>query len=421
MGRRVRRLQGACRATTLTRTRRAATPADPHRRAPIVVVVVALDQVTKAWAVDRLRRRPDLDHRQRRRAPAEPQHRRCVQPVPGVHAAARGARGRDRGRARARGAPRRRPRRRSSRSRSCSAARRQPDRPRRAARRGSCAARSSTSSASAAGRRSTSPTARSRSARCCSSCHAVPALPRDDDRASRTAEPTPTRSRTTRHGRAARRARGARRGAGRPRGRDAHRLEPRRGAGAGRRRRRSAGRAAARRKSRRLAAGEVVELLGAPPAAEPLRARRTCRVDVRYEDDDLVVVAKPAGLVVHPGAGHAHGTLVHGLLARVPGDGGRRRPGPSRDRAPARPRHERAAGRGALGRRVRRPRRHALAAATSSGATSRSCGAGPQHRAGSSTRRSAARPAAGPGWRCATAGGRPAPGTRSSGPAPSPA
>ncbi|MGO9877106.1 MAG: RluA family pseudouridine synthase, partial [Acidimicrobiia bacterium] len=39
-------------------------------------------------------------------------------------------------------------------------------------------------------------------------------------------------------------------------------------------------------------------------------------VDVRYADDDLIVVAKPAGLVVHSGAGHADGTLVNGLLAR---------------------------------------------------------------------------------------------------------
>ena len=41
-------------------------------------------------------------------------------------------------------------------------------------------------------------------------------------------------------------------------------------------------------------------------------------IDVRYADDDVIVVAKPAGLVVHPGAGHADGTLVNGLLARFP-------------------------------------------------------------------------------------------------------
>lgn len=40
--------------------------------------------------------------------------------------------------------------------------------------------------------------------------------------------------------------------------------------------------------------------------------------DVVYLDDDVIVVDKPAGLVVHPGAGHPAGTLVSGLLARFP-------------------------------------------------------------------------------------------------------
>ncbi len=40
--------------------------------------------------------------------------------------------------------------------------------------------------------------------------------------------------------------------------------------------------------------------------------------DVVYEDADLIVVDKPAGLVVHPGAGHRSGTLVNGLLERYP-------------------------------------------------------------------------------------------------------
>jgi 23S rRNA pseudouridine1911/1915/1917 synthase len=37
-----------------------------------------------------------------------------------------------------------------------------------------------------------------------------------------------------------------------------------------------------------------------------------------YEDEDLVVIEKPAGMVVHPSAGHSSGTLVHALLARYP-------------------------------------------------------------------------------------------------------
>jgi 23S rRNA pseudouridine1911/1915/1917 synthase len=70
-------------------------------------------------------------------------------------------------------------------------------------------------------------------------------------------------------------------------------------------------------KSRRLRAGEVVELLGGPPPAS-LPAAEDMPLAVRHEDADVVVLAKPAGLVVHPGAGHAHGTLVNGLLARYP-------------------------------------------------------------------------------------------------------
>ena len=71
-------------------------------------------------------------------------------------------------------------------------------------------------------------------------------------------------------------------------------------------------------KSHRLREGSVVELLAEPvPDAAPV-ADPSVDVDVRYADDDVVVVAKPAGVVVHPGAGHEQGTLVHGLLARFP-------------------------------------------------------------------------------------------------------
>lgn len=53
-------------------------------------------------------------------------------------------------------------------------------------------------------------------------------------------------------------------------------------------------------------------------------------LDIIYENDDLVVVNKPAGMVVHPGAGHYSGTLVHAALAAIPdleGIGGEERPG----------------------------------------------------------------------------------------------
>ncbi len=53
-----------------------------------------------------------------------------------------------------------------------------------------------------------------------------------------------------------------------------------------------------------------------PPTAASALTPQPMDLRVLYEDDDLVVIDKPAGLVVHPGPGHAAGTLVHGLLAR---------------------------------------------------------------------------------------------------------
>jgi len=82
-------------------------------------------------------------------------------------------------------------------------------------------------------------------------------------------------------------------------------------------------------KSRKLTAGERVDVHGRP-ADVALPGPESVPVDLVYEDADVVVVLKPAGLVVHPGAGHDHGTLVHGLLARYPelaGVGAPDRPG----------------------------------------------------------------------------------------------
>ena len=58
---------------------------------------------------------------------------------------------------------------------------------------------------------------------------------------------------------------------------------------------------------------QLPEEVPATPAAEP-----GVRFSVVYADDDVAVIDKPAGLVVHPGAGHAEGTLVGGLLAAFP-------------------------------------------------------------------------------------------------------
>ena len=72
----------------------------------------------------------------------------------------------------------------------------------------------------------------------------------------------------------------------------------------------------ARPRAHRLEGGERLrwEAPEPAPAAEPLPERVPLRV--RYEDEHLLVVAKPAGLVVHPGAGHHSGTLVNALLGR---------------------------------------------------------------------------------------------------------
>lgn len=54
------------------------------------------------------------------------------------------------------------------------------------------------------------------------------------------------------------------------------------------------------------------------PVEEPPVADATVDFEVLYADDDIIVVDKPAGLVVHPGAGHQTGTLVNGLLSMFP-------------------------------------------------------------------------------------------------------
>jgi 23S rRNA pseudouridine1911/1915/1917 synthase len=73
---------------------------------------------------------------------------------------------------------------------------------------------------------------------------------------------------------------------------------------------------AARPKSHRLAGGEEVELELPERGRSPLEPEPVAGLRVVYEDEHLLVVDKPAGVVVHPSAGHAHGTLVHGLLSR---------------------------------------------------------------------------------------------------------
>jgi len=70
----------------------------------------------------------------------------------------------------------------------------------------------------------------------------------------------------------------------------------------------------ARPKSHKLAGGEELEFEPPAPQSSTLEPQAMDLV-VPYEDEHLLVVDKPAGLVVHPAPGHAQGTLVHGLLA----------------------------------------------------------------------------------------------------------
>jgi 23S rRNA pseudouridine1911/1915/1917 synthase len=81
----------------------------------------------------------------------------------------------------------------------------------------------------------------------------------------------------------------------------------------------------ARAKSHRLEGGEEVafEAPEAPPSLEP----EELPLRIAYEDEHLLVVDKPAGIVVHPAPGHSTGTLVHGLLGRVGGGEEPERPG----------------------------------------------------------------------------------------------
>jgi 23S rRNA pseudouridine1911/1915/1917 synthase len=81
----------------------------------------------------------------------------------------------------------------------------------------------------------------------------------------------------------------------------------------------------ARPKRHVLSGGETVSVAAAPePADAPVPPARFA---VAYEDEHLIVVDKPAGVVVHPGAGHRAGTLVQALAGRVAGGADPERPG----------------------------------------------------------------------------------------------
>src|SRR5688500_8848895 len=77
-------------------------------------------------------------------------------------------------------------------------------------------------------------------------------------------------------------------------------------------------------------AGETI-VIDVPPAAPAEPEAETIPLDIVHEDAAIIVINKPAGLVVHPAAGHARGTLVNALIAHcgasLSGIGGVKRPG----------------------------------------------------------------------------------------------
>jgi len=70
-----------------------------------------------------------------------------------------------------------------------------------------------------------------------------------------------------------------------------------------------------RPKSHRLQGGEVLEV-EVPERVAPSLEAEELQLRIAYEDEHLLVVDKPAGIVVHPSAGHGRGTLVNALLER---------------------------------------------------------------------------------------------------------
>ncbi len=86
---------------------------------------------------------------------------------------------------------------------------------------------------------------------------------------------------------------------------------------------------AAQKSGQKLERGDSVEVRIPPPVPSSLQPE-DIPLDIIFENDDLLVINKPAGMVVHPSAGHETGTLVHAVLGHAPGIegiGGEERPG----------------------------------------------------------------------------------------------
>jgi len=84
------------------------------------------------------------------------------------------------------------------------------------------------------------------------------------------------------------------------------------------------------RKAGQMLEGRAEVIVTLPPPLPTDLVPEDVPLEIVFENDDLMVVNKPAGMVVHPAAGHSGGTLVHAALAHAPemeGIGGEQRPG----------------------------------------------------------------------------------------------
>ena len=85
----------------------------------------------------------------------------------------------------------------------------------------------------------------------------------------------------------------------------------------------------AKKSGQSIESGAEIKVRVPPPVPSGL-VGENIPLDIIYENDDLIIVNKPAGMVVHPAAGHDSGTLVHAVLGYDPdmeGIGGEERPG----------------------------------------------------------------------------------------------
>src|SRR5689334_1892062 len=70
--------------------------------------------------------------------------------------------------------------------------------------------------------------------------------------------------------------------------------------------------------SHQVKAGDIL-VVKVPDVTPSIAQPEQIPLDILYEDDDVIAVNKPAGMVVHPGAGNEVGTLANAILAHAPG------------------------------------------------------------------------------------------------------